>query len=61
MSVGGILTFPDDSETGVKPIPKPWSNTSPKAALNFNKKRNDWLSTWKEPTLEIDYVRVYSL
>ncbi|XP_061393597.1 gram-negative bacteria-binding protein 1 [Musca vetustissima] len=55
LSAGGHGDFPLDVAN------KPWKNTDPKAALRFNEKRNEWSRTWEQPSLEVDYVRVYAI
>ncbi|KAJ0178106.1 hypothetical protein K1T71_005929 [Dendrolimus kikuchii] len=54
LRVGGIGDFPDTPD-------KPWRNTSSKALFNFWKDRNNWLQTWNDAGLRVDYVRVYAL
>ncbi|GAB0099634.1 Gram-negative bacteria-binding protein 3 [Sergentomyia squamirostris] len=41
----------------------PWSNTSPRAMSQFWQKRNDWTPSWEngDPTLRVDYVRIYAI
>jgi hypothetical protein len=53
--------FPDDAVNS--PSPKPWSNTSPQAALDFYNHKEEWYSTWKgeESALQVDYVKVWAL
>ncbi|XP_050336421.1 gram-negative bacteria-binding protein 1 isoform X1 [Bactrocera neohumeralis] len=55
VAAGGHGDFSDDS------LSKPWANTSPKAALNFWRDRGNWKSTWTNPSLIVDYVRVYAI
>ncbi|XP_005187613.2 gram-negative bacteria-binding protein 1 [Musca domestica] len=55
LSAGGHGDFPHG-------IPnKPWVNTNPKAPLHFSEQRNAWHSSWEQPSLEVDYVRVYAI
>ncbi|XP_065220734.1 uncharacterized protein LOC135845823 [Planococcus citri] len=60
VSVGGVSDFPDVCTTTPK---KPWSNTDPKAMLNFWEKRNEWKTTWadEKSALSVEHVKVWSL
>ncbi|TMW49583.1 hypothetical protein DOY81_005326 [Sarcophaga bullata] len=53
LSAGGNGDFPDTPE-------KPWRNTNPRGSWTFSKDKT-WLPTWSQPTLEVDYVRVYAV
>ncbi|XP_073843544.1 gram-negative bacteria binding protein 1 [Musca autumnalis] len=55
LSAGGHGDFPLETAN------KPWRNTDPKAILRFNEKRQQWHSSWEQPSLEVDYVRVYAI
>jgi len=64
LAVGGTNFF-DDSFVN-QPYPKPWLNTSPRAAADFWEHRNQWDPTWNrvhsdESHLKVDYVRVWAL
>ncbi|XP_075164783.1 gram-negative bacteria binding protein 1 [Haematobia irritans] len=54
LSAGGHGDFPQH-------VMKPWQNTSPKATLKFNENRLDWSTSWQDPSLKVDYVRVYAV
>uniref|UniRef100_A0A1A9WE76 Uncharacterized protein n=1 Tax=Glossina brevipalpis TaxID=37001 RepID=A0A1A9WE76_9MUSC len=54
LAAGGHGDFPDD-------VQKPWQNTSPRGHLEFWTERGNWVPTWSNPTLEVDYVRVYAV
>ncbi|KAK7575921.1 hypothetical protein V9T40_012207 [Parthenolecanium corni] len=61
VSVGGINDFQDNCvSNGVK---KPWSNTNPKAMINFWQKRSQWGATWKDEdtALQIDHIRLNAI
>ncbi|XP_065221879.1 uncharacterized protein LOC135846612 isoform X2 [Planococcus citri] len=60
ISVGGITDFYDDCIANPK---KPWSNTSPKAMLNFWKAKEQWIHTWtgNNSALQIEHVIVRPL
>ena len=53
LSAGGNGDFPDTTE-------KPWQNTNPRGSWIFSKDKT-WLPTWSQPSLEVDYVRVYAV
>nr|ABY89089.1 pattern recognition protein LGBP [Penaeus japonicus] len=64
VAVGGTNGFfPDDIG------PKPWSNLSPTAFLDFWNARNEWLPTWQAgesrisegAAMQVDYVRVWKM
>lgn len=63
LAAGGTEYFRDSFRN--EPQPKPWTNTSPRAAADFWQGRTQWLPTWKMQTddthLQIDYVRVWAL
>lgn len=54
--------FPDGVQN---PHPKPWLNTSPRAAADFWSARGNWEPTWNrdgdDSHLQIDYVRVWAV
>jgi len=57
VAVGGTNGFfPDNVNYGAR---KPWSNTSPHAALDFYNARGDWLPSWQgdQAALIVDYVQ----
>ncbi|XP_045764638.1 beta-1,3-glucan-binding protein-like isoform X1 [Maniola jurtina] len=66
LAVGGTSGyFPDGVQN---PTPKPWLNSSPKAATDFWDAREAWLPTWgldqndgRNASLQVDYVRVWAL
>lgn len=62
LAVGGTNSFFPDEAVNSGP-PKPWSNQSPQALLDFWNARGSWESTWvgEEAALKVDYVRVYAL
>ncbi|XP_035445207.2 beta-1,3-glucan-binding protein-like [Spodoptera frugiperda] len=60
MGAGSITEFPDGVKT-VNDRPKPWSNPGRKALLNFWQDMDSWLSTWNQPQLLVDYVKVVAL
>lgn len=64
LAVGGTAYFPDFFVN--QPQPKPWSDSSPRAAAEFWEGRNQWLPNWNlqindEADLQVDYVRVWAL
>ncbi|KAH8373345.1 hypothetical protein KR009_001292 [Drosophila setifemur] len=58
LSVGGFGDFVDNLRTAS--YEKPWRNYHPQAKLQFYQNQDQWLPTWKQPSLIIDYVRVYA-
>ncbi|XP_045496006.1 beta-1,3-glucan-binding protein-like [Colias croceus] len=60
VAAGGFFEFPDDLVTG-DGTPKPWNNGDPKAVYNFWDKRDEWIDSWDDPELVIDYVKVIAL
>lgn len=64
LAVGGTNHFfPDIGNQN-----KPWINSSPTAAADFWRGRNQWMSTWntneshyESSTLAVDYVKVYAI
>ncbi|XP_065362113.1 uncharacterized protein LOC135955682 [Calliphora vicina] len=54
LAAGGYGDFPNTDG-------KPWINTDPRASWNFYKTRSTWYPTWSQPSLEVDYVRVYAV
>ncbi|XP_053606653.1 beta-1,3-glucan-binding protein [Plodia interpunctella] len=60
LSIGGVTEFRDDVKTK-DGYPKPWKNSSRKAMLNFWRDLNSWYTTWKQPKMIVDYVRVIAL
>lgn len=67
LAVGGQNGyFPDDLPATP---PKPWSNDSPTAFLDFWNGRDDWLPTWQQgegrisenAALQVDYVKVWKM
>ncbi|EDW19790.1 gram-negative bacteria-binding protein 1 [Drosophila mojavensis] len=59
LSVGGFGDFVDKLRTSS--FEKPWINKHPQAKLNFWQSQDQWLPTWKQPALLVDYVRVYAI
>lgn len=59
LSVGGFGDFVDNLRTAS--YEKPWFNKHPQAKLHFWQSQDDWLPTWKQPKLLVDYVRVYAV
>ncbi|XP_034477241.1 gram-negative bacteria-binding protein 1-like [Drosophila innubila] len=59
LSVGGFGDFVDNLTTAT--YEKPWSNKNPRAMLHFWQRQNDWLPSWKQPNLLVDYVRVFAI
>ncbi|KAH8234640.1 hypothetical protein KR032_001006 [Drosophila birchii] len=57
LSVGGFGDFVDNLRTAS--YEKPWMNYHPQAKLQFYQSQ-DWLPTWKQPSLRVDSVRVYA-
>ncbi|CAH0584499.1 unnamed protein product [Chrysodeixis includens] len=60
VGAGSVTEFPDGVTTG-SGRPKPWSNPSRKALLNFWQDMDSWHSTWNQPELLVDYVKVVAL
>ncbi|SPP77312.1 gram-negative bacteria-binding protein 1 [Drosophila guanche] len=58
MSVGGFGDFVDNLRTAT--YEKPWMNYHPQAKLRFFEAKDHWLPSWKQPSLLVDYVRVYA-
>jgi len=58
LSVGGFGDFVDSLRTAT--YEKPWTNYHPQAKLQFYQSQDQWLPTWKQPSLKIDYVRVFA-
>ncbi|XP_068618729.1 beta-1,3-glucan-binding protein-like [Battus philenor] len=54
LRVGGINDFADSPE-------KPWGNRRVKAMLDFWNARESWFPTWYDPSVKVDYVRIYAL
>jgi hypothetical protein len=61
LGVGGMNYFKDTLKNGAQKKAKPWYNTDPRGEFKFYMDRNNWLPTWTSPSLEIDYIKVYSL
>ncbi|KAG5677473.1 hypothetical protein PVAND_007231 [Polypedilum vanderplanki] len=63
LAVGGTNYFSDYFVN--LPNPKPWLNTSPRAAADFWEHRHWWLPTWNMGTeqshMQVDYVRVWAI
>jgi beta-glucanase (GH16 family) len=63
LAVGGTNYFSDSFVNS--PNPKPWHNTSPRAAADFWDHRHWWMPTWnlgtEQPNMQIDYVRVWAV
>lgn len=59
LAVGGIKEFPDNSYTTAD-HPKPWKNGGRKAMMNFWQDTS-WLSTWTQPELVIDSIKIVAL
>jgi len=38
---------------------KPWSDTSSTASNDFYNAKDQWLPSWTQPSLQVDYIRVY--
>ncbi|XP_017072228.1 gram-negative bacteria-binding protein 1 [Drosophila eugracilis] len=58
LSVGGFGDFVDNLRTAT--YEKPWTNYHPQAKLQFHQSQEQWLPTWKQPSLKIDYIRVFA-
>jgi len=67
VAVGGTNGFfPDDVPSNP---PKPWSNDSPHAFLDFWNGRDSWLPTWENgegrisenAAMQVDYIRVWKM
>ncbi|NP_001128672.1 beta-1,3-glucan-binding protein-like [Bombyx mandarina] len=54
LRVGGVHDFTDNPD-------KPWKNRNSKAMLAFWNDRTNWLPTWYDAAMRVDYVRVYAL
>lgn len=59
ISVGGFGDFVDNLRTSN--YEKPWTNKHPQAKLQFWQSQDQWLPTWTQPKLLVDYVRVYAV
>ncbi|CAG9799659.1 unnamed protein product [Chironomus riparius] len=65
LAVGGTGGYFPDSGVN-QPHPKPWKDTSSRAAAEFWEKKNDWLPGWNlgandDSHLQVDYVKVWAL
>ncbi|CAG4946613.1 unnamed protein product [Parnassius apollo] len=60
VAAGGITEFTDNVING-DGRPKPWGNRNRKASFNFWKDLPAWISTWQQPALVIDYIKVKAL
>ncbi|KAJ8969729.1 hypothetical protein NQ317_003328 [Molorchus minor] len=62
LAIGGTNYFPDNA---INPSAKPWLNTSPTAAADFWRGKDQWYPTWHEETtdshLQVDYVKIWAL
>lgn len=62
LAVGGVNFFGDHLVN--EPAPKPWTNNSPHAMLDFWNGRSGWMPTWETETddthLQVDYVKIYA-
>ncbi|XP_044313817.1 gram-negative bacteria-binding protein 1 [Drosophila rhopaloa] len=58
LSVGGFGDFVDNLRTSN--YEKPWKNYHPQAKLQFHQAQEQWMTTWKQPSLKIDYIRVFA-
>ncbi|KAH8267859.1 hypothetical protein KR026_009462 [Drosophila bipectinata] len=58
LSVGGFGDFIDDLRTAT--YEKPWRNYHPLAKIEFHAHESDWLPTWEQPAMLIDFVRVFA-
>ncbi|XP_078463545.1 beta-1,3-glucan-binding protein-like [Lampetra fluviatilis] len=65
LAVGGTAFFVDDWTN--QPYPKPWLNSSPRAAADFYNAKSQWLPTWKrevnngeEAALQVKDIRVWA-
>ncbi|KAH8410736.1 hypothetical protein KR222_002191, partial [Zaprionus bogoriensis] len=59
VSVGGFGDFVDNLRTSN--YEKPWLNKHPQAKLQFWQSQDQWLPSWTQPKLLVDYVRVYAV
>ncbi|XP_047534473.1 beta-1,3-glucan-binding protein-like [Vanessa atalanta] len=59
VAAGGITEFRDDLTSAGRP--KPWRNSGRKASLRFWQDMSSWYSTWRQPALIIDYVKVRAI
>ncbi|XP_075979240.1 beta-1,3-glucan-binding protein-like [Anticarsia gemmatalis] len=60
VAAGSVTEFPDGVHT-MGGRPKPWTNPSRKAVLNFWQDMDAWLATWNQPQMLVDYVKVVAL
>ncbi|CAF4926072.1 unnamed protein product [Pieris macdunnoughi] len=58
VAVGGTFEFPDNV---VASYGKPWKNSDSRAARDFWNARLDWLPTWTQPVLSVDYVKIVAI
>ncbi|CAO1390700.1 unnamed protein product [Diamesa hyperborea] len=61
VSVGGGKYFHDSVLDGITKMKKPWKNSDPRGERLFYINRDSWYSTWNSPTLEVDYIKIYSI
>ncbi|KAJ8312733.1 hypothetical protein KUTeg_010106 [Tegillarca granosa] len=66
VAVGGTAYFPDHLNNS--PYPKPWSDKSGTAPLDFWKQKHNWYPTWnpyvrngEDAAMKVNYVRVWKL
>lgn len=66
VAVGGTAYFPDHLSNS--PYPKPWSDQSGTAPLDFWKQKHNWYPTWnpyvrngEDAAMKVNYVRVWKL
>lgn len=60
-SVKNFYTPEGVLQNGEKRAPKPWDDNDPRAERSFYLARDEWYPTWKKPTFEVDYIKIYSV
>ncbi|KAG5679686.1 hypothetical protein PVAND_009239 [Polypedilum vanderplanki] len=64
LGAGSVKNFYSINNTlvnGAEFEPKPWSDTDPRAERSFYMAHDKWYPTWKKPSLEVDYIKIYSV
>ncbi|XP_070491505.1 beta-1,3-glucan-binding protein-like isoform X2 [Chironomus tepperi] len=64
LAVGSVKNFYSYNSTllnGNALEPKPWNDTDPRAQLSFYLAHDKWYQTWKRPSLDVDYIKIYAV
>ncbi|CRK97738.1 CLUMA_CG011118, isoform A [Clunio marinus] len=60
-SVKNFYSINSSMVNGAEQKEKPWSDTDPRAEYSFYLARDKWYPTWIKPTLEVDYIKIFSV